>query len=84
MAPSMLSCQQQDDCMRELQQELNKCMARAGLQGTPGLAWPSRSRRYSHGHSTLWTHYPSAEPQGREAAKQPKEDSLTGECGSQK
>ena len=64
----MLSHWQQDDCMRELWQESNRCMSKADLQCVPGSAEPSRSRRHSHGCSTSWTHSPSAEPQGREVA----------------
>ena len=78
LAPSVLSHWQQDDCMRELRQELNWHMPRAGLQGTPGLAGPSRSRRCSHDCSTLQTHSPSVEPRGREGDKWPREDSPTG------
>ena len=81
LVPSVLSCQQQDDCMRELQ-ELKWCMSRAGLQGAPGLAGFSRSRRHSCGHCVLQTHYPSAEPWGIEAAKRPREDSLMWWSGS--
>ena len=33
LAPSMLSHHQYDECMRELQCELNKQMSRASLQG---------------------------------------------------
>ena len=54
LALSVLSCKQQDDCMRELWQELNRCMSRAGLQDTPGSPGPSRSR-CSCGCSALWT-----------------------------
>ena len=84
LAPSALSRWQQDNCMRELWQEWNRHMSRAGLQGTPGLAGPSKSRRCSHGHSTLQTHSLSAEQQGREAAKWPREDSPVGWSGSQR
>ena len=58
-------------------------MSRPSLQGTPGLAEPSRGRRHSHGHSVLQAHSPSKEPQGREAAKWPREDSTMGQFGSQ-
>ena len=84
LASSVLSCWQQDDCMRELQQELNRHMSRAGLQGAPGLAEPSRSRSHSCGCSTWQAHSPSEEPWGREVAKWPREVSPTGQSGSQR
>ena len=84
LAPNLLSCQQNKDCMRELQQELNKCMARAGLHGAPHLAGSSRSRRCSHGCSASQTQSPSAELQRREAVKWPRKESLIGWSRSQK
>ena len=65
LAPSMLSHHQYDDCMRELWQELTRCMARASLQGAQGtqgalsLMRTSRSWRYSWGHSASQTQLPS-------------------------
>ena len=40
VVPSILPCRHQDECMRELHQELTKCMVRAGLQGESRLARP--------------------------------------------
>ena len=70
--------------MRELQQELSRCMARAGLQSAPSLMGPSRGRRHSQGHSASWTHSPSTKPLAREAAKWLIEYSPTGWYGSWK
>ena len=59
VAPSVLPHQWHDECMRELCQELTKHMARASLQGKPGLARPTaRSRRCSNGHSASWAQPP--------------------------
>ena len=58
-------------------------MARAGLQGTPSLTRPSRSRRHSFGCSVLQTHSLSVEPQAREATKWPREVSPTRQSESQ-
>ena len=79
LASSVLSHHQHDDCMRELQQELNRCMVRACLQGELSLTRTSMSRRCSQGHSALqtWSWV-------REAAKQPREDSPTEWSGSWK
>ena len=56
IAPSILSHSQQDECIRELCQELTRCMTRAGLQSKTGPARPSsRSQRCSHSHSTSKT-----------------------------
>ena len=84
LAPSMLSHWQHDDCMRELQQDLNRHMARAGLQGALSLTRTSRSRRCSWGHSASQTWSPSVEPWVMEATKWPREDSPTEQSGSQK
>ena len=75
LAPSMLCHHQQDECMRELWQELGRQRVRAGLQGA-GVMRSSRSRRCSWGYSASWTHYPSAESKTREAAKQLRGDFL--------
>ena len=65
VVPSILPHRQQDDCMRELHQELTKCMARDGLQGESGLARSTASgRRCSHSHSASWACSPSAGPWG--------------------
>ena len=72
LAPSMLSCHQDNDCMRELGQDLSKHMARAGLQCATSLRRSSRSRRCSQGHSAFWTclpfanHEPGRPPYGEE------------------
>ena len=51
-ATVVLPHRKQDECMRELYQELAMCMARAGLQSKTRLARPSlRSQRCSHGNS---------------------------------
>ena len=79
LAPSMLPCQWQEECIIELCIELAWCMARAGLWSEPGPARPTLwSRRCSHN----WAWSPSAEPQWAEVAKHPREDSLTGQSGS--
>ena len=62
VVPSVLPHQWHEECMRELHQELTKCMARAGLQN-PARA-TTRSRRCSYSHSTSWTHSPSPGPWG--------------------
>ena len=70
VALSILPHRQQDDCMRELCQELTRHTTRAGLQRKTGPARPSlRSQRHSNGHSTSWTQSPSARPWGLESAK---------------
>ena len=48
VAPSVLPHKQQDACMRELHQELARCITRAGLQSEVGSAGPSsRGQRCS-------------------------------------
>ena len=85
MAPSILPCRQQDECLRELYQELTKCMASTGLQVRSSLARPTaRSRRYSNSHSISWACSPSAWPWGMEAAKWLKEDTPAGQSGSRR
>ena len=79
LVPSVLFCNQHNDCMIELQQDLSWHMASTGLQGTPSLTRSSRSRIHSHGQSASWSHSPSAEPWSRETAKWPGEDSPTGQ-----
>ena len=70
MAPSELPCQQQQECIKELHLELALCVARAGLQSRPGPARPtSQSRGCSHSQAQP----PSAESQGAEVAKHPRE-----------
>ena len=59
VAPSILPCRQQDECMRELHQELARCMARADLLGESSLARPTaRGRRCSHNCSISWACIP--------------------------
>ena len=66
VAPSILPCRQQDECMRELHQELTKHMARASLQSKTRLARPSlRSWRHSHSHSSSQPWSPLARPWGQ-------------------
>ena len=45
VVPSVLPIWWHDECMRELCQELTKCMARAGLQGKPRPVRPTTRRR---------------------------------------
>ena len=71
LAPRMLSCHQQDKCMR-IVADIGQTKARAGLWGA-GVTWSSRSRRCCWGHSVSWTHSPSAEPQTGEATKWPRD-----------
>ena len=48
--PSIFSCSQYDDLMKELQKELSECLTQAGLQGERGLAKASfRTWRCSQG-----------------------------------
>ena len=68
----MLSHQKHDDCMRELQQEVYRCVSRAALQGTPDLTEPSRGMRHPCGCSASWAYFPSEEPQGREVTNMAK------------
>ena len=50
VVPSMFTCVQQEDFMKELQRELSRCMTRAGLWSKRGPAeLPSRSQRHSQG-----------------------------------
>ena len=79
LASSMFSHQQHDDCMRELQQEVTQCMARAGLQSATSLTRSSRSRRHSQGCSTLQTHPLQNHRQGKllnNQEKTPPQDGL--------
>ena len=65
VAPSVLPCWWQEECIKELYQELAQHMARAGLQSWPRPARPtSPGRRCSHGHSTSWSWSPLARPWG--------------------
>ena len=65
VASSVLSHRQQDNCMRELHQELTRHMTRAGLQSKTGPGRPSsRHQGCSHGHSASQTQSPSDGPQG--------------------
>ena len=72
VAPSVLPCHKQDACMRELCQELARCMARASLQSETRSS--SRGQRLLCSCSALQTQYPSAGPWGVESANQPNED----------
>ena len=81
MAPSVLPCWWQEECIKELHLELAWCMARAGLQSAPEPAMPTL---WSRGCSHSWAQYPSAELHGAEAAKCPREDPLTGWSGSRR
>ena len=78
VAPHILPCRQQDECMRELHQELTMYMARTGLEYKSGLARSTaRGRRCSHSHSVSQACSPSAGPWGMELAKWLKEDTPT-------
>ena len=69
VVPSVLPCIQQDKCMRELHQELARCMARAGLQCETRMARLSlRDQSHSCSCSISWACSPSAGPRGQ---KQP-------------
>ena len=75
LLPNILPHRQQDECMRELHQELTKHMASPGLQGETGLARPTaRGRRYSCSCSTSQACSLSAGPQGVDLAKLPRKD----------
>ena len=70
LAPRVVPCRQQDECMREQHHELTKCMARAGIEGKFRLARPTaRGRRCSYSYSTSWAYSSSAGPLGAELAK---------------
>ena len=78
ITPSVLPSKQPDGCMRELHQELARCMARASLKSEVGAARPSsRGQRHSYSHSISQACSPSAGPQGMEVAKWLKEDAPT-------
>ena len=56
LAPSELPCQQQEECMMELRQELCQHMTRVGLRkGLATTTPPFCSWRHSCGHWSLWT-----------------------------
>ena len=62
LAPRVLSCQWQEECIAELCIELAQHMTKAGLWSEKGPARPSSwSRRCSHGQAQS----PSAKPQGQ-------------------
>ena len=85
VAPSVFPCQWQEECIKELCQELTQCMARAGLQNGSGPTRPTvGSGRCSHGCSSSWAWFPSAGPWGAELAKCPRGDPLTGWSGSRR
>ena len=80
LAPTVLPCQWQDWCMKELRQVLHRCMARVGLQSEIRMARSSsRSRRHLCTHSTSRGCSFSSEHRGTEAAKQLKKDAPTGQ-----
>ena len=63
---SVLPHQWHDECIRELCQELAKCMTRAGLQGKLRPARPTaRGGRCSCSHYASWAWSPSAGTQGQ-------------------
>ena len=79
--PSVLPCQWQEECIKELCLELAQHMARAGLQSGPRPARPtSQSRGHSHGQ----VQSPSSKPQGTEVTKCPREDPSTQQSGSRR
>ena len=85
VASSVLPHRQQDECMRELHQELSRCMARAGLQSEIRSARPSlRSQRCSCGHSTsqMWSPLPGS--WGAESAKWLREDTSARQLASRR
>ena len=56
LCPVFFPHKQQDECMKELNQELAWHMARAGLQSeTRSARPPSRGQRHSHSHSVSWS-----------------------------
>ena len=88
LVPSMLSHCQHDECMRELQCELNRWMVRASLQevqethGTLSLSRASRSRRCSQGCSASQTWSPSWGTMGKRGHQMAKRRLTPIQCGS--
>ena len=85
VVPSVLPHQQQEEYIRELCQELAKCIGRAGLQSAPRPArLTSRSSGCFHGHAASKAQSPLSRPQWAELANWPREDPLTGQLGSRR
>ena len=79
LAPSELPCQQQEEYMTELHQDLNQHMVGAGFQSTSLPARPtSQSRKCSCRCSSSWTQSLLDRPRGVDAAKQLREESSWG------